>query len=98
MHSSKPLWKWRPRCASPGLVAGISTRRRVTACDPFSPDTISSDLRPGRPMLLASAWVRTFAISSARLLELLNLGGTALGLVEQPEQLAGFLRDRVGDV
>src|SRR5688572_5684872 len=63
MHSSKPLWKCGPRKSSPGAGTGISTSRRVTACEPFAPETISSDFRPGRPSRVACAWLNTRAIS-----------------------------------
>src|SRR5438477_1214605 len=97
MHSSVSLWKCRPRGLSPGCGTAISTSRSVTAREPVSPETISSERRPGRPSSFASAGVTTRAMS-ARDLEMLDLCRAALRFVQHAEQLGRLLCDRLGDV
>src|SRR5690348_9121884 len=97
MHSSKSLCWWRPRGVSSGCGTGISTRRSVTPFEPCTPERISSEVRPGRPSLLASAGAITRAIS-ARLPELRDLRGAAFRLLEHAEELRRLLRDGIGDV
>src|SRR5262249_44592300 len=78
-------------------MVAIRTEQR----EPISPDTGSSELRPGRPRRLASDCLINRAIGSlpsTDFPQVLDLGGAALHGVELAEDVAGLPGDRVGDV
>src|SRR5579871_815877 len=96
MTSSKPSCKCGPRLA-PGCgtaIVAIRTEQR----EPTSPEIGSSDERPGSPRCLAVSWLISRAMVSARVPQLLDLGGAALHRVELTEDVGRLPGDRVGDV
>src|SRR6266508_6982592 len=100
MHSSKPRWRCGPRGLSPGFGTGISAIRNVTR-EPISPETGSSELRPGSPRRFASDCFNSRAIASPpsfHLPQALDLGGAALHGVELRKDFGRFPGDRVDDV
>src|SRR4051794_25703833 len=96
MTSSKPSCRCGPRLA-PGCgtaTVAIRTEQR----EPTSPEIGSTDERPGRPRRLAVSWLINRAMASARVPQLLDLGGAALHRVELAKNVGGLPGDRVGDL